>query len=102
MTQTIQAAELIIVESDDCPYCRQFHEEIGKVYPKTDEGKLAPLRTWKLDTPFPEYFHMSEPVTFTPTFILMDNDTEVDRLVGYQGDEFFWFLLGEMLNKLKQ
>jgi len=95
------AVELIIVESDDCPYCERFHAEIGTVYPKTVEGKLAPLRSWQLGTPFPEKFQLKEPVRFTPTFILMDDsNNEVDRLVGYNGDEFFWFLLGEMLNKL--
>jgi hypothetical protein len=24
----------------------------------------------------------------------------VDRLIGYPGDEYFWFLLGQMLDKL--
>ncbi len=98
---SLQAAELLMVESDDCPFCLRFHAEIGKVYPKTDEGRLAPLRTWQLSTPFPESYQLAERVTFTPTFILMDNGKEVDRLTGYQGDEFFWFLIGDMLSKLK-
>lgn len=101
-TPALHAAELIVVESDDCPYCVQFHAEVGEIYPKTEEGKRAPLRTWQLGTPFPENYLMKEPVTFTPTFILIDNNKEVDRLVGYQGDEFFWYLINEMLGKLKQ
>jgi len=98
----LKAAELIMVESDDCPFCVRFHAEIGKVYPKTDEGKIAPLRTWQLSTPFPEDFKLADSVSYTPTFILMDNGTEVDRLVGYTGDEFFWYLIGDMLSKLKK
>lgn len=98
---SLHAAELLMVESDDCPFCQRFHAEIGKVYPKTDEGQLAPLRTWQLSTPFPENFQLAERVTFTPTFILMDKGIEVDRLIGYQGDEFFWFLISDMLSKLK-
>jgi len=96
------AAELLMVESDDCPFCQRFHAEIGKVYPKTAEGKIAPLRTWFLGTPFPENYSLSDTVDFTPTFILLDdNNNEIDRLVGYQGDEFFWFLLSKIIKKLE-
>jgi len=64
------AAELIVVESNDCPYCERFHAEIVK------------------------------PARVTPTFILVEGNKEIDRLEGYPGDNYFWFLLGEMLAKL--
>ncbi len=95
-----KAAELLIVESDDCPYCQRFHAEIGVAYPKTEEGKLAPLRILQLGDPMPDEYRNIKPATVTPTFILVDNNTEVDRLLGYPGDEYFWFLLGQMLEKL--
>lgn len=94
------AAELIVVESADCPYCQRFHAEIGVAYPKTDEGKLAPLRLLDISEPLPEELRSVKPARVTPTFILVENNREVDRLVGYPGDEHFWFLLGEMLEKL--
>ena len=94
------AAELIVVESDDCPYCQRFHAEIGVAYPKTDEGKLAPLRLLDISQPLPKELSSVKAATVTPTFILVENNREVDRLVGYPGDEHFWFLLGEMLDKL--
>ncbi len=97
---TAFAAELIVVESDDCPYCKRFHAEIGAAYPKTDEGKLAPLRLLDISQPMPEEYSDVKPATVTPTFILVENNAEVDRLIGYPGDEHFWFLLGEMLEKL--
>jgi len=37
---------------------------------------------------------------FTPTFVLIDNGNEVARMRGYPGDQFFWFLLDEMMKKL--
>jgi len=92
--------ELIMVESDFCPFCERFHAEIGNVYPNTDEGKQAPLRTWQIETPFPESLTLMESVTFTPTFILLNDGIEVGRLTGYNGDEFFWYLLGDLLEKL--
>ena len=94
------SAELIVVESDDCPYCKRFHAEIGIAYPKTEEGKLAPLRVLDISQPMPEEYSGVKPASVTPTFILVENNREIDRLIGYPGDEYFWFLLGEMLQKL--
>lgn len=95
------AAELIMVEEDFCPYCRKFHAEIGPIYPKTSEGKLAPLRSVDISDPLSEEIELAAPVTITPTFILVDKGKEVDRLLGYQGDDYFWFLIGKMLAKLE-
>jgi len=96
----LHAAELLMVESDDCPYCKRFHAEIGVAYPKTTEGKLAPLRLLDINDEMPEEYGSVELAFVTPTFILVDNGKEVDRLLGYPGDNYFWFLLGEMLDKL--
>ena len=87
-----------MVESDHCPYCERFHAEIGPAYPKTEEGTVAPLKTHELGEPMP--YDGIEAAQYTPTFILIQDNKEVDRLVGYPGDEHFWFLLGEMLKKL--
>lgn len=97
-----RAAELLVVEQDNCAYCEKFHAQIAPAYPKTDEGKRAPLRLIMIDDPMPEELIDVEPAFVTPTFILIQNNREVDRLVGYPGDEHFWFLLGEMLAKLEQ
>lgn len=97
---TAIAAELLIIESDDCPYCKRFHAEIGVPYPNTEEGKTAPLRVIDINDQMPEEYSGVKHAFVTPTFILVKNGKEVDRLLGYPGDEFFWFLLGEMLDKL--
>ena len=36
---------------------------------------------------------------FTPTFILLQNGVEVDRIEGYASEDFFWGLLGQALEK---
>lgn len=97
---SVFSAELLIIESDDCPFCKKFHAEIGPAYPRTDEGKTAPLRSIDLADPLPPQYKNIPPATVTPTFILVHDNKEVDRLVGYPGDDYFWFLLGKMLAKL--
>ena len=93
------STQLIMVEQDDCPYCEKFHHEIRPAYPKTDEGRTAPLRIVMLHDEWPAEFSTINKATVTPTFILIEDNREIDRIVGYPGDEYFWFLLGEMLDK---
>ncbi|MFT4725559.1 MAG: hypothetical protein ACI9UN_000054 [Granulosicoccus sp.] len=97
---TAHAAELLMIEEPGCVYCVRFNREISPAYPKTDEGKLAPLRRLQLSDPWPASLAGVRNATVTPTFILVDNGVEIDRLVGYPGDEHFWFLLSQMLEKL--
>lgn len=93
------STQLIMVEQDDCPYCEKFHHEIGPAYPKTAEGRTAPLRIVMLHAEWPTELSTIDKATVTPTFILIEDNREIDRIVGYPGDEYFWFLLGEMLDK---
>ena len=94
------AAELIMVEEHGCVYCERFNREIAPAYSKTSEGKQAPLRRLLLSEPWPSQLQDVRPATVTPTFILINDGQEVDRLIGYPGDEHFWFLLNTMLEKL--
>lgn len=96
-----QAAELLMLEEDGCVYCAKFNREIAPAYPNTAEGKTAPLRRINIKDDWPTDLAGIAPDTITPTFILVENGVEIDRLYGYKGDEFFWFLLSEMLQKLE-
>jgi len=95
------AAELLIIEETHCPYCKRFNAEIAPAYPHTEEGKQAPLVRLQLGETLPEAYASIKPASFTPTFILVENGQEVDRILGYPGDEYFWFLLNEMLDKIR-
>ena len=96
-----QAAELVMFESEICEWCDAWHAEIGPIYPKTDEGKRAPLRTVDIHDARPADLADIEGVRFTPTFVLLDDQGhEVGRVNGYPGEEFFWGLLGELMAKL--
>ena len=96
----VQAAELIMMEQAGCAWCIRWHKEIGTVYPKTDEARIAPLRTVDIHKPLPEDLSFLTVERFTPTFVLVDDGTEIGRMRGYAGDEFFWYLLDELIAKL--
>ena len=92
-----QAAELLMVERHGCHWCERWNAEIGPIYPKTEEAARAPLRRALIrDLPADVEF-ASRPV-FTPTFVLIDEGRELGRIEGYAGDEFFWFVLGQLLD----
>lgn len=96
----IALLELVMFERDGCSYCLRWHEEIGPAYPNTAEGAAAPLRRIDIAEPLPgEITLTGRPPVFTPTFVLLREGTEVARIEGYAGDEFFWVLLDGMLDR---
>jgi thioredoxin-related protein len=95
------AAELVIFESDSCEWCELWHEEIGVVYAKTAEARIAPLRRVSIEDPVPGDLEHVRGIHYTPTFVLMEDGEEVGRILGYPGEDFFWGLLGMELEKLK-
>ena len=96
--KTVRAAELLMVEQLGCYYCLEWKDEIGPIYPKTPEGKFAPIRFIDI-TKIDEIKGLRRNVVFTPTFLLMENDKELARLEGYLSEDFFWGLLEVMLQK---
>lgn len=95
------AAELVMFESDVCEWCERWHAEVGVIYDKTGEARLAPLRRVDIYDPVPEDLSHLRAVHYTPTFVLMQDGKEVGRILGYPGEDFFWGLLAEELDKLK-
>ena len=95
-----KAAQLIMLEQDGCHWCEIWNEEIGVAYPKTDEGKLAPLRRVDIHAALPADLEGLKKANFTPTFVIWHNGREVDRLRGYPGSHFFWPMLQQMLSKI--
>ncbi|WP_232295732.1 thioredoxin domain-containing protein [Pseudorhodobacter aquimaris] len=90
---------LYMVEQAGCIYCERWNEEVGEAYPLTAEGRAAPLQRIDLRDPIPEGVTFTRRAAFTPTFVLIKDGQEVGRLEGYAGDEFFWVLLADMLEK---
>jgi len=87
---------LIMVDEPGCQYCRKFDAEIGRGYPRTAEGRFAPLVRVRRKSP--ELARLN-PVIYTPTFILTRRGEELGRITGYPGAEYFYAELEELLSK---
>ena len=97
---TAQAAELVMFEQDACEWCEAWEEDIGVIYGKTPEGKQAPLRRVDIFSDRPSDLVWLRGARFTPTFVLIEDGREIGRIDGYPGEDFFWGLLGKMLQGL--
>lgn len=91
-------AVLIMVEQSPCEWCEAWDEEISAIYPKTWEGRAAPLRRVDLHDPPADLAHLNLG-RYTPTFILLVDGKERGRIRGYPGEDFFWGLLDEVLGE---
>jgi hypothetical protein len=98
----VNAAELVAVMRADCPYCRAWDIEVGRVYERTQEGRAAPLRRIDIGNVGQAPYEFSEPVRYTPTFILVDGGRELGRIVGYSDESMFWGLLSGLLGKTRE
>lgn len=89
---------LLMADETGCSWCAKWSEEIAHIYPKTAEGRAAPLQRYDLHSETPNV-EFSKHVHFTPTFILVDDGKEVGRIEGYAGEDFFWGLLAMMFER---
>ncbi|WP_425091914.1 thioredoxin family protein [Tropicimonas sp. S265A] len=93
-----QDTRLVIVEQAGCIYCVHWDRDVAPEYPKTAEGRAAPLRRVDIGD-LPEDLKLKSRPVLTPTFILVQDGQEVARLEGYPGEDFFWPLLNRMLDE---
>jgi len=94
------SAELVMFEERGCPWCRRWHDEVGPGYPRSAEGRRAPLRIVDMHGPRPLDLAHIVRVTVSPTFVVVDGGREIGRITGYPGADFFWGLLGEIVARL--
>ncbi|MGR3572563.1 hypothetical protein [Brevirhabdus sp.] len=92
--------KLVMFEEDGCIWCERWNAEIGPIYPKTDEGKRAPLERIDVKDAEKAPYKLTAKPFFTPTFVLIEDGAEVDRIEGYPGQDFFWAMLGKMIGEL--
>ena len=90
------AVTLILVDEPGCQYCRKWDAEIGRGYPRTKEGRFAPLVRVRRKS---SQLSGLNPVIYTPTFILVRRGQELGRITGYPGAEYFYAELGDLLAK---
>lgn len=91
--------QLIMAEEAGCIWCARWNKEIAPIYPKSPEGQAAPLRRIDIHDPLPDDIAVESRLTYTPTFVLVRDGQELARIEGYPGEDFFWGLLGRMLEE---
>lgn len=90
---------LIMVQEEGCMWCARWNEEISTIYPKTAEGRAAPLQRIDIHASLPSDLTFERSLHFTPTFVLVVDGQEISRIEGYPGEDFFWGLLQQMLKR---
>lgn len=93
---------LLMLDGVGCIYCEMWTEQVGDAYHKTDEGRRAPLMRQDIHADLPEGVEITSAAVFTPTFILLVDGKEANRITGYPGEDFFWWMLNNMLNELPE
>jgi hypothetical protein len=53
----------------------------------------------QLRDPLPDNISLMSRPRYTPTFVVVQDGTEVGRIEGYPGEDFFWGLLGRILEQ---
>lgn len=101
-TPALAELRLVMVQQPGCVYCAEWDAAIAPIYDKTPEGRAAPLDRVQLRDLTPDTPGYAMPVVLTPTFVLMKDGQEQGRIEGYPGEDFFWGLLGRMLDETEQ
>lgn len=92
-----RARELIAFEAKNCGPCKNFKREVLPIYAESPAGKVFPLWVVEMGSKLP--FRLAEPVTFTPTFVWVDNGVEVGRFAGYYNKEQFFSIVNKAANR---
>jgi hypothetical protein len=87
---------LVMVDDINCGYCRKWEREVGVGYPKSAEGRYAPLTKIRRGDP---RLQGITSLAYTPTFVLFVNGRESGRIVGYPGADFFWAELEQLIKR---
>lgn len=88
-------SRLIMVTSDDCPYCHAWELDVGEVYGKSPYAPSLPLTRVDIGSKMPQDVTFQKPVVGTPTFLVIYNGEEIGRQSGYIDAEMFWWWLSE-------
>ena len=100
----VKAYQLLMFSVSSCGFCTAFHNEVGDTYKDSEYAENLPLIIINADDypeHIPEWFvdaykkGIIKPIRGTPTFIIWDEKkkVEIDRLVGYNGKEWFYIRL---------
>lgn len=88
---------LVMIEEPGCSFCLRWRKEVEPGYVRSDEGRLAPLVHALRDDPAVAGLPR---IVYTPTFVLMKDQREIGRIVGYAGADLFWWQIKPLIDSL--
>ena len=105
----LKAYELLMFSVSNCIYCIAFNEQVVPEYNDTEYAETLPLTIIDNEN-IPEWFTTAyeegriEHIRGTPTFIIWDkeNQVEIDRIVGYNGKEWFYERIAYWIKHLEE
>ena len=93
-----RSLELVFITSEYCPFCKAWERDVGQIYDSTPYALKARLRRVDLgdvDLALPAG---AVKVLGTPTFLIVEKNTEIGRIEGYQSSEMFFLALSEYIS----
>jgi hypothetical protein len=90
---------LLMVEEPGCIWCARWNEEVGGEYPITPEGRAAPLVRPRSATAAGGDHARLPPPFHADLHRGRQDGAEIGRIEGYPGEDFFWGLLGRILER---
>lgn len=87
---------LIMIDDPGCIYCARWRAEVGPGYVRSAEGRFAPLAVVRRGEGVARRL---TGIRYTPTFVLVEAESEIGRIVGYGGEHAFWSQLEVLLLK---
>lgn len=94
-----KGVRLMMLDRKGCIFCGAWKREIGTGYGASAQGKAAPLAIVDIDGPWPDGLAIGRRPYLTPTFILLRDGQEIERLEGYPGKDYFYPVLTEMMQR---
>jgi len=84
--------QLISFEAEHCPFCKKFKKDVLNGW----DSDVPIIKTYNTNPP--KGWKLKKALFATPTIVLFENEQEVSRYTGYNGEkERFWKWLGFQL-----
>ena len=93
-----RSLELVFITSEHCPFCKAWERDVGQIYDSTPYALKARLRRVDLGNVDSALPAGAVKVFGTPTFLIVENNTEIGRIEGYQSSEMFFWALSEYIS----
>ena len=90
--ERLKTLELVVYEAKGCGACKKFEQDVSGQW----ESDVSMIRT--LDFNPAKDKNLAEPIFATPTMVMYENNKEVSRYTGYDGNKKnFWLWYGQQI-----